>query len=156
MEIIVFHILDFGAGRREQLFADADIRVHTAADIEQEKDVYGVPPLGAHGKVEIALLGGVADRGVEVQLVGRAVSGPFAQAAQGDLNIPCADFDAVIEIFKLALVPDLGGAAVAGFVLPDAHAFGVVTICAKGGGACLLYTSPSPRDQRGSRMPSSA
>ena len=26
----------------------------------------------------------------------------------------------------------------------------------KGGGTCLLYTSPSPRDQRGSRMPSSA
>ena len=25
-----------------------------------------------------------------------------------------------------------------------------------GGGNCLLYTSPSPRDQRGSRMPSSA
>ena len=25
-----------------------------------------------------------------------------------------------------------------------------------GGGTCLLYTSPSPRDQRGSRMPSSA
>ena len=24
------------------------------------------------------------------------------------------------------------------------------------GGICLLYTSPSPRDQRGSRMPSSA
>ena len=24
------------------------------------------------------------------------------------------------------------------------------------GGLCLLYTSPSPRDQRGSRMPSSA
>ena len=24
------------------------------------------------------------------------------------------------------------------------------------GGSCLLYTSPSPRDQRGSRMPSSA
>ena len=23
-------------------------------------------------------------------------------------------------------------------------------------GTCLLYTSPSPRDQRGSRMPSSA
>ena len=25
-----------------------------------------------------------------------------------------------------------------------------------GAGTCLLYTSPSPRDQRGSRMPSSA
>ena len=29
------------------------------------------------------------------------------------------------------------------------YAFGVAT-------SCLLYTSPSPRDQRGSRMPSSA
>ena len=27
---------------------------------------------------------------------------------------------------------------------------------AAGDGTCLLYTSPSPRDQRGSRMPSSA
>ena len=27
---------------------------------------------------------------------------------------------------------------------------------AKAAGFCLLYTSPSPRDQRGSRMPSSA
>ena len=26
----------------------------------------------------------------------------------------------------------------------------------RGAGPCLLYTSPSPRDQRGSRMPSSA
>ena len=26
----------------------------------------------------------------------------------------------------------------------------------EGNNACLLYTSPSPRDQRGSRMPSSA
>ena len=28
--------------------------------------------------------------------------------------------------------------------------------CANSDSACLLYTSPSPRDQRGSRMPSSA
>ena len=28
--------------------------------------------------------------------------------------------------------------------------------CANVGLGCLLYTSPSPRDQRGSRMPSSA
>ena len=32
----------------------------------------------------------------------------------------------------------------------EAAVYGVVTI------HCLLYTSPSPRDQRGSRMPSSA
>ena len=31
------------------------------------------------------------------------------------------------------------------------------TVAAQGGiGACLLYTSPSPRDKRQSRMPSSA
>ena len=34
----------------------------------------------------------------------------------------------------------------------------IIAIGASMGGscACLLYTSPSPRDQRGSRMPSSA
>ena len=32
---------------------------------------------------------------------------------------------------------------------------GTATMIATGG-VCLLYTSPSPRDQRGSRMPSSA
>ena len=29
-------------------------------------------------------------------------------------------------------------------------------LAASGADICLLYTSPSPRDQRGSRMPSSA
>ena len=33
---------------------------------------------------------------------------------------------------------------------------GFVKCRTKGGMICLLYTSPSPRDQRGSRMPSSA
>ena len=31
-----------------------------------------------------------------------------------------------------------------------------VVVSHPAGGTCLLYTSPSPRDQRGSRMPSSA
>ena len=34
--------------------------------------------------------------------------------------------------------------------------FGAWTIALNWWGNCLLYTSPSPRDQRGSRMPSSA
>ena len=38
---------------------------------------------------------------------------------------------------------------VANFVCPNVR-------FTHGGGDCLLYTSPSPRDQRGSRMPSSA
>ena len=37
-------------------------------------------------------------------------------------------------------------------------AIGLIGVGGRGRGhvACLLYTSPSPRDQRGSRMPSSA
>ena len=47
----------------------------------------------------------------------------------------------------------------AGFFNGDAAAngLGLVTFVADDGQSdCLLYTSPSPRDQRGSRMPSSA
>ena len=32
----------------------------------------------------------------------------------------------------------------------------IITYCQMEAETCLLYTSPSPRDQRGSRMPSSA
>ena len=45
------------------------------------------------------------------------------------------------------LLPAVQRKAVGPFLFFD-H-FGPVTVC-------LLYTSPSPRDQRGSRMPSSA
>ena len=49
-------------------------------------------------------------------------------------------------------------AGASGFLLKDCPAdelIRAVHLIAKGE-ACLLYTSPSPRDQRGSRMPSSA
>ena len=38
----------------------------------------------------------------------------------------------------------------------NAHKRGIKVIIAGAGGACLLYTSPSPRDRTRSRMPSSA
>ena len=38
----------------------------------------------------------------------------------------------------------------------DTDAFDAAMERQKEGSNCLLYTSPSPRDQRGSRMPSSA
>ena len=44
-------------------------------------------------------------------------------------------------------------------VINNAEEAGVekfVLLCASLTDLCLLYTSPSPRDQRGSRMPSSA
>ena len=50
----------------------------------------------------------------------------------------------------------LGGS---GSAIPAVDAFALAERAAdtpEEAGACLLYTSPSPRDQRGSRMPSSA
>ena len=58
----------------------------------------------------------------------------------------------VVDVM-LFILPDLTG------LFPRILALGVAPICiglASGLYICLLYTSPSPRDQRGSRMPSSA
>ena len=52
------------------------------------------------------------------------------------------------------LDPDLRGHAAEQLILLD-KAKEVLRVI-EGMGTCLLYTSPSPRDQRGSRMPSSA
>ena len=51
----------------------------------------------------------------------------------------------------------LGTAAVSGAGIAGAGLLGLAG-CSKEGGdkACLLYTSPSPRDRQKSRMPSSA
>ena len=49
-----------------------------------------------------------------------------------------------------------GALVLAKEMLAGARPDGVVHIVGAGPGDCLLYTSPSPRDQRGSRMPSSA
>ena len=42
------------------------------------------------------------------------------------------------------------------FVLNNPTYKGSILVAGENFGCCLLYTSPSPRDQRGSRMPSSA
>mmetsp|Transcript_23429 Transcript_23429/g.41124 ORF Transcript_23429/g.41124 Transcript_23429/m.41124 type:complete len:265 (+) Transcript_23429:194-988(+) len=81
------------------------------------------------------MLGCGADGAVEVQFVRRPIAGPAAQAFERHLDVAGAQLDGVVEVFELALVPDLGGALVAGCVLPDAHAFGIVAIGAKGRGA---------------------
>ena len=63
------------------------------------------------------------------------------------------------DLVKTFDLPAGGGSLtvldVPSFEIADAEQ--VVMIGESGGGkTCLLYTSPSPRDQRGSRMPSSA
>ena len=53
------------------------------------------------------------------------------------------------------LIADVGVAKIAGDAVPNGENFDV-TFTLVYTNTCLLYTSPSPRDQRGSRMPSSA
>ena len=58
------------------------------------------------------------------------------------IKIPNEKTEIKIEIHSVGLLKD------------DSHALGITF--AKSGQTCLLYTSPSPRDKRQSRMPSSA
>ena len=85
-------------------------------------------------------------------------------------GVPFATFTAPLAaVLEIAI----GGALVAGLftrlsaiVMTGFFAVAIITVKAAGGilgsadidllYTCLLYTSPSPRDQRGSRMPSSA
>jgi hypothetical protein len=64
--------------------------------------------------------------------VGRALAGEAAQAAQGDLDVARAEFDAVVEVAELALFPDLDRRAVAADSPPMRMPFGVVAAVPKG------------------------
>ena len=135
VEVVVFHVLELGAGSREQLLDDADMVVHRAADIEEHQKLDGVAAFRAHLHVEIAVFGGRFDRAVEIELVMGALAGPAAQALQRHLDVAGAKLDRVVEVAELALVPNLDGAAVAAAVLANAHALGIVAIGAEGRGA---------------------
>ena len=61
----------------------------------------------------------------------------------GNLGVANADIGVYPDRAEVNPVPELSGGTTA-ISVPE------------GSEVCLLYTSPSPRDQRGSRMPSSA
>src|SRR5688572_29291881 len=102
--------------------------VHRAADIEEHQQLDGIAPLRTRLDVEIAVLGRGVDRAGQVELLLRALAYPAAQALQRDLDVARAEFDGIVEIFELALVPHLYRASVAAFVLADPDPFGIVAI----------------------------
>ena len=94
-------------------------------------------------------------------------------AGCADESAPAAPDEPAFDGFDLEATDDTGiirGVVVDQAIVPIAEATvtlqsGEQTESNEGGafgfaalepGSCLLYTSPSPRDQRGSRMPSSA
>ena len=48
-----------------------------------------------------------ADRIIEVELVCRAGACKLSQSTKRDLNVPSANFDTVIEVFKVSAIPYL-------------------------------------------------
>ena len=135
VEVEIFHVLEFALRRREQFLDLLDMRIHRAADIEEHQHLDRVAPLGAHMHVEIAVVGGLLDRGVEIEFVGRAGAGEFAQAPQRDLDVADAELDIAVEILELAAVPHLHRAVVAVLLLADADAFGIIALRAERRGA---------------------
>ena len=53
----------------EQLLGRLDVPIHRAADVEEQQHLDGVAPLGPQLDVDIAFVGGRADRAVEIELV---------------------------------------------------------------------------------------
>ena len=114
---------------------------------------------GGNGGIGLAYAKGLVKAGAKVAIWGRKASKNAAAikaltAIGGDVK------DVVCDVTDTSQVDTAFKATI--------KHFGQVDICfanAGGGGPagmlhsldnCLLYTSPSPRDQRGSRMPSSA
>ena len=89
--------------------------------------------------------------GYELPEPGVGQGGPAYQTEQEDDDVAKADALAVIEgyepLYGITEPPPAGVELLPEWVVSDAVLVSWY---------CLLYTSPSPRDQRGSRMPSSA
>ena len=122
----------FAAGRREQLLADPHVIFHRTADVETQQDFHRIVPLRHHTQIEkTGVAGGLVDRIVEVELVGRPLAGKFSEAPERNLDVAGTELNRIVEIPVLAFIPDFDGAAMARAPLADAHAFGIVTMGAK-------------------------
>ncbi|MDT4879093.1 hypothetical protein FQZ97_1147350 [compost metagenome] len=82
MEVEILHVLELGLAGGKQLLADLDVRVHRAADVEQQQQLDRVASFRAHLDVQQAtVFGGVIDGAIEIQLVLGALASELAQAA---------------------------------------------------------------------------
>ena len=121
------------------------LRSPDGTPVEQMKNRLAALEVGM-GRLE-NLLGGTTVKGEAVAPDGLVKKGTFALAG------PAAWFVADDDSLAGSIVREKGSRTPK--VLPGERGE-IQTIIAGGESTCLLYTSPSPRDQRGSRMPSSA
>src|SRR5690606_2194545 len=127
VEVEILQMLELGFAGTEQFLADLDVGVHRTADVQQQQELDRVASLRAHLDIaQTAVLRGVVDGAVEIALFGRAFTCELAQATQGDLDVARAQLDLIVEVLVFALIPHLGGLALALAGIADANAFRVV------------------------------
>src|SRR6202007_2981065 len=108
----IFEVAKLRLRRGKELLAYLNVRVHRAADIEEQQHLDPVPPLGNEVQVEPAgIFGGAFDRRVEVDLLRPAFAREAPEPPQRDLDIARIELDRVVEIAEGPLVPHLDGAA---------------------------------------------
>src|SRR5690606_16724350 len=98
VEVKILKVLELRARRREEFFAELDVAVHRAADIEENQHIDLVAALRAHDQVEIALMRGRLDRAVEIELCRCALARETAEPPQRDLDVAGTEFDLIVEV----------------------------------------------------------
>jgi hypothetical protein len=107
------------------------VPIHRPADVEEQKHLDGVAPLGPQENVDIAFIGGRADRAVEIEFVGRAFARESPEPVQRDLDVAGPKLRLTVEVLELPFVPDADGAAPAAFLLADADPLGMIAMAAE-------------------------
>src|SRR5438552_10129754 len=132
VKVEILEVAELALCGGKQFLAYLDMRVHRAADVEEEQDLDAVAALGDEVQVEpTRILGGPFDGRIEIELLRDAFAREASQASQRDLDVARIELDRVVEIAEGPLVPDFDGASVAPAFLPDADAFRVVAVRAE-------------------------
>src|SRR5690606_34169255 len=134
VEIEKLEVLELAGGRAEEFLANPHVRIHRAADVEEEQQLDRVATLRAQANVEPAAPGGAVDRAVEIEFLGRTLAREAAQAAQRDLDVARAELAVAVKVAELALLPHLDRAPMPP-AAADPHALGIVARMAVGRGA---------------------
>ena len=130
------------------LKTDAGVAIRAAAENEDRALLLGIPVYKL-GRIVWMIAGGLAALTYVLQAPSSGIS-PSVVSAGPAVLLPAlaAAVVARLESLPMAFVAGIGLGMMDQLVRWNGTGTPSIT--------CLLYTSPSPRDQRGSRMPSSA
>src|ERR1700751_6063375 len=136
VKVKVDQVLELRARRRKQLLANPNVVLHRPAYIEKQKQLHSIEPFGHEFEIEpTRVVRGGLHGAAEIELFGGTLASELPQPPQRQLDVARTELDGIVEIAKLAAVPDLDRTPVAPLLLTYAHAFGIVPISTEGRGA---------------------